>query len=56
MFGEGAALSSAGPVTVVLSVPPDQLEAVAEAGAAGTVTLARVTGLERAATVAEPVD
>jgi Flp pilus assembly protein CpaB len=39
------ALGGSGEVTVELAVPPEDLEAVAQAGAAGTVTLARTTGV-----------
>ncbi|HUF33484.1 MAG TPA: SAF domain-containing protein [Acidimicrobiales bacterium] len=39
------AVGGSGAVTVVLAVPPDELEAVAQAAAAGDVTLARTTGL-----------
>lgn len=38
------AVGGAGAVTVVLAVPPTELEAVAQAAAAGQVTLARTTG------------
>lgn len=38
-------LGAAGALTVVLAVPPEELEAVAGAAAAGTITLARMTGL-----------
>jgi Flp pilus assembly protein CpaB len=40
-------LGTSGRITVVLSVRPDDLEAIAGAAAAGTITLARTTGLER---------
>jgi Flp pilus assembly protein CpaB len=40
-------LGTSGQLTVVLSVDPDDLEAIAGAGAAGKVTLARTTGLRR---------
>jgi Flp pilus assembly protein CpaB len=41
----GEAIGGSGAVTVVLAVPPEELEAVAQAGAAGEVTLVRTTGL-----------
>jgi Flp pilus assembly protein CpaB len=41
------ALGTSGQLTVVLSVDPDDMEAIAGAGAAGKVTLARTTGLHR---------
>lgn len=40
-------IGSSGKLTVVLSVRPDDLEAVAGAAAAGKITLARTTGLRR---------
>lgn len=40
-------LGASGAITVVLGVPPDELEAVAGAAASGTITLARTTGLDR---------
>ncbi len=42
-----AALGGSGEVTVELAVPPEDLEAVAQAGAAGTVTLARTTAVRQ---------
>ena len=40
-------LGSAGRLTVVLSLPPSDIEGVAGAAASGTVTLVRTTGLRR---------
>jgi Flp pilus assembly protein CpaB len=40
-------LGNSGRITIVLSVAPDDLEAVAGASAVGTITLARTTGLRR---------
>ena len=39
------AVGSSGEMTLVLAVAPEELEPLAEAAAAGTVTVARVTGL-----------
>lgn len=39
-------LGADGALTVVLAVPPDELEAVAGAAASGAITLARTTGLD----------
>ena len=47
VFRPEEAVGGAGSVIVVLAVPPGDLEAVAQAAAAGTVTLARTTGVER---------
>ncbi|MBI3257761.1 MAG: hypothetical protein HYZ59_08280, partial [Actinobacteria bacterium] len=38
-------VGSSGAMTLVLAVAPEELERLAEAAAAGTVTVARVTGL-----------
>lgn len=40
-------LGTSGQLTVVLAVPPDELEAIAGAAATGRITLARTTGLDR---------
>lgn len=40
-------LGAGGALTVVLAVPPEDLEAIAGAAATGTITLARTTGLDR---------
>lgn len=40
-------IGGSGAVTVVLAVPPGDLEPLAAASASGTITIARTTGLER---------
>ena len=47
VFRPDEAVGGAGSVIVVLAVPPADLEPVAQAAAAGTVTLARTTGVDR---------
>lgn len=47
VLGSDRDLGSAGQLTVVLSVEPGDLEAIAGAAAAGTISLARTTGLVR---------
>ena len=47
IFRPEEAVGGVGSVIVVLAVPPGDLEAVAEAAAAGQVTLARTTGVDR---------
>jgi Flp pilus assembly protein CpaB len=47
VFRPDEAVGGAGSVIVVLAVPPADLEPVAQAAAAGKVTLARTTGVER---------
>lgn len=44
-LGGGEQVGGGGALTVVLAVPPGELEPIAEAAAAGVVTLARNTGL-----------
>lgn len=38
-------VGATGSITLVVAVPPDELEAIAQAAASGTITIARVTGL-----------
>lgn len=45
VLGGGDELGGSSGLTVVLAVPPDDLEPIAQATAAGVVTLARTTGL-----------
>ncbi len=47
VFTGSGGIGVASSVTVVLSVPPDRLEAVADAASSGDVTLARTTGVAR---------
>ena len=47
VLGGDRDLGSSGQLTVVLSVEPDVLEAIAGAAASGKITLARTTGLAR---------
>lgn len=42
-----ATVGGSGELVIVLAVPPEELEPLAQASAAGTVVLARTTGLER---------